>query len=437
MEEIIINYSKLKSSEVRINGYKHGAVMVLMASLISRTKVFLKNVPDIEDVQVLVKVIERLNGIVSFKANKLYLDTRHLVYTDIPESLTASIHGSIYLISVLSCVFREAKIGRTGGCQIGEKTPHNGNRPVEHILEVLQCFGANYSINEGGFSVQFMELPKACVIDIMRFSDYEDRLSGPLVSGATKAAILTAMCVKDGVTIIKNPYQKGDVRELTAFIEKLGYPVQNEGSTLIIYPQKHCYEEVEYEIMSDPSEIFTYVTCAIYNKISLNLTNITMDRILWDLRFDIEKLTEMGINLIWQKDVIIVPLVSQIRSVDVEIISTGILSDHQPFYCLLLLLGDRKSSIVEHVWYKRFNYAEELVKLGAKLTIDGNSLKIEPGLPHISGQVLVGLDLRGVAALIIAALVIRGTTKILGIEHIKRGYQSFFDNLKSLGCDIQ
>ena len=437
-ENIIVYPSLLKSGKISIAGYKHAAVPIISASLIlPQSIVNLYNVPNIADTVILSKIIHTLGGFAVFEGNKLSIRTESIYNHIVPSDLSQQIHGALYLLPTLLARLGKVVLGGCGGCQIGNSiSPGGSSRPIDHMISVLSQFGCKFSLDRDcitGSSKGF----QSCVVNILDYSDNKETINGPLVSGATKTAILAALAVEKGTTEIINPYLKPDVTELLEFIKLVGYRAELKGNTLYISKNTICYE-LNYTLMSDISEIMTYLTCALYHKIpSLTLDNINTEKVLKGLAPELEYLHGMGIKINWQNDQLQICGNQEIKACDIIVTSTGIFSDHQPLFALLLSLADDFSKIIEKVWHKRFSYAEELKKMGLNVQINNNVLIIQPSLPNIGKQCLRVADLRAAAVLIISALKAPHYTIINNINHLYRGYVNFIGELKKLGAAIE
>ncbi len=433
---ILIKKSKLNNSNININGYKHAAVSLIALATAYNNDYEFENIPDIEDTYMLINILKSIGKNVTYKNKKLRIYKSKINSFIIPNKFSEKIHGSIYLIPAILGVKKRVVICKSGGCQIGNfKT--DSSRPVHHMIDVMSKFGAKFNKLDNGDILGNLKEYKHTSIDIMDYSDEKDKLTGPCVSGATKTALLCSLNVNYGITYIHNPYLKPDVTELLTVMKKLGFEVLIKDNCIIIKPPlKKRRSVIKHDVISDITEIITYISLAVYCKIQLTLNNISTNRVFKGLKSELIYLEEMGIKLKFYNDKIIIPVVNNVKSINIDVFSTGIYSDSQPFFALMLLRADNKSIIREHVWKNRFKYALQMNKLGLNLTISENELLIIPGLPVLGGT-LVATDLRAAAVLIIFALMCEEEVKIIGISHLKRGYSNLFDNLRKIGVIFQ
>ncbi len=430
---IEISSKTLKKGFISITGYKHALVQIIAVSIIVNRPVMITHAPNISDTRVLLNIIRACGGSALHYNDTINLDTQSLEVAEVPEELSQQIHGSLYLIPAYLARFGHVRFRRSGGCRIGSLEDDH-ERPVQHLLSVLTTFGAKFEQTDDEIIGSCTNLYPA-EINILDYSDNPKIPNGPLVSGATKTAILSALGIEKGETRILHPYLKPDVLELIRFIQQLGYRVSYDQKCICIsYPD--CITSRHYHLMSCISEIMTYIAFSIHTGVPITLTNITVDRVKEGLKAELELMERMGIALVWGNGTLSISPVSHIRNLDIEVTSTGIFSDHQPFFALMLTHAKEPSTIRERVWKDRFSYVEGLNLLGAHIQRERNAITIFPSQLHTSGQVLVANDLRSAAVLVIAALSVPGSTIVKNISHLDRGYENFLASLKQLGAQI-
>ncbi len=431
-----IYQSQLHTSSIKISGYKHCASIFLAASLMwPDTQLVLHNVPNIADVFYMIKIIEHLGGTVIREKDTLTICSKNSNNYKVPEVYSKPIHGAIYFLPVLLARNKRVELGPCGGCAIGDATVL-GQRPIQHMISVLEKFtGRLYRSKEKilGTSLQF----KACTIDIMDYSDSTTVLTGPLVSGATKTAILAAMGVSQGKTRIFHPYPKPDVTELLQLMQKVGYLIIYNDQCITIEAPATMPRRVNYYLMSDISQIVTYISLSIYHAIPLTLTHITPMQVRAGLKTELDYLKKIGVRVQFTDQTLSIIPPKILFPLDIEVTSIGIYSDHQPFFALILLNAQGRSCIKEYVWKTRFSYAQELKKLGLQLHIHNDSLILIPSVPCHAHQELYAEDLRAAAVLLIAALKAPGYTFVHGVQHLVRGYDDFLGTLVQLGAKIE
>ncbi|GEQ06560.1 hypothetical protein [Staphylococcus gallinarum] len=431
---IDIQNGNLRAGTIDIKGYKHSAVTLICASLALQKKVVLNNVPNIKDTEVLKNIIRYLGGDVSYYSNKFIIDCRNLKKYKIPQELNELIHGSIYLLPVVLGVMNKIEIGKSGGCKIGE-VKDKGERPILHMIQVLETMGAKFYLKNDTVYGEWEKFSNTS-INIMDFSDDSSELSGSLCSGATKTALLGAIfCEENQIVEIQNPYLKPDVTELIELLKICGFNIFYDSSIIRISRQRDLVEAPEHHLISDISEIVTYISLSIYTDTPITLKNVTTDRVKTALKPELLYLKKMGINLIWENSTLHIPLNKCIQPVDINVTCMGIYSDSHPFFTLMLTKANGVSTIRENVWKNRFSYVDELTKLGLELNVQDNTVYIHKS-DVTTNENLYPKDLRSTAVILIAALKSPQKSRLFNVEQLHRGYEDLIGNLLMLNARI-
>jgi UDP-N-acetylglucosamine 1-carboxyvinyltransferase len=430
-----VNCSTLKDGVFSTTGFKHLLVGIVASSIcLPETTIVIKNVSNILETRILARIINEMNGFANFENNQLTINTKNIKLIEINEDLSKQIHGAIYLLPTLLGRFGKAKLGKVGGCELGEKTLI-GNRPIGHMVEVLKKFGCEFTFDNDKL-IALSDKIHATAIDIMEFSDSKEILTGPLVSGATKTAILMALSANDGLTTIKNPYLKPDVTELLEFLINAGCDLTyNQNEIQIINHKTLKPKIIEFNLISDICQIMTYITCALYFDINIKINNIEVSKITKGMNEEFKLLNQIGVNLVYTDNSIFVPKSQTIKSFHLKVTSLGIYSDNQPFFALIATKAKERSIIEEYVWKNRFLFANELIKIGHNFKIENNRLTIYPSNGYKSSD-LYATDLRAAAVLLIAALMNKEKTIIHGLDHLQRGYENLIKELQLIGAEI-
>lgn len=434
---LVIRGGQPLAGSVRISGYKHATVPMLAAAALASGRVELTNVPDIEDRRVLCEIFAQLGAAVTFDKGRLTIDPNELRSALIPEALSSRVHGTLYLLPTLLGRFGSVEMGSVGGCVFGRRNPH-GSRPIYHVTRMLERFGARFDITSDSLSAR---LPRgryrSARVSILDYYDDRAARTGPLASGATKAALLAAS-VADGTSTIEHPLRTAEIMELIAFLRSAGAAIDDCGTQLTVQGRDELAGG-RHGVMSDPMEAFTYAACAVYTGGSIALEGLTAERLRPALAHETERLEQMGIEAAWSESTLHLSATDlPLRGVDLEILPVGsVHPDNQPLFSLLLLLADRPCSVVDRVWSSRFAYATELVRIGARVEVGDGELRTYPGRPMRTGQDIRGSDLRCACVLLVAALAIEGGTTLRGASHLRRGYDDIVGKLVGLGADIQ
>lgn len=430
--ELEIHGGKSLNGSVEISGFKHALVPIFAASLLGDEPVRLSNVPNIADRRVLSQILTRIGGAASYDSGILTLDPGGIEVFRVPDELAASVHGSLYLVPVMLARMGRVEIGLTGGCQIGSAA--EGRRPTSHVVSVLERFGASFEVIGDRISGHCNRLAP-CDIDIRDYATENlDGPSGPLVSGATKTAILAAATAR-GTSVIRNPYSKNDVVELIEFLQLAGVQLQWLGDRIEIEGRDRLLG-AEHELSSDLIEFVTFLAASVYIGGSVEIELVNPDRVLDGLAAEIRLLESMGVTISRRGTRISAAAEGAISPQSVIVSSQSIFSDSHPFFTLLLSMAQGASQIEDRVWPGRLGYVEMCARLGMKVAASKGIVSISPGRAHLAGKSVVASELRGAAMLTIAALGIAGTTVIEGAHHLDRGYADFVGSLRGLGADL-
>ena len=412
MSEYIIKGGKRLEGTVNISGSKNAALPIIAACLLNGGKSILYNVPKIHDTEMMFEILKSLGGTVEKKKNKVIIDTNKINKFEIPENLMRQMRSSVILVGGLLGKYKKAIFSYPGGCDIG-------TRPIELHLKAFEKLGINISKNYGNIE---------CFCD--KIIGKKIDLDFPSV-GATENAILTS-CLAEGTTIINNAAREPEIIDLQNFLNKMGAKVKGAGSSHIeIEGVKHL-KDVSYNIMPDRIETGTFLCLAAINHSEMLIKNADANHITPI----INKLEEIGCNLEVEKNQIKIKVAKKLRAVDIKTMPyPGFPTDMQSVFVTLLTVVKGTSVVVENIFENRYRFTQELIRMGAKITIEGKTAIVK-GVKKLYGANVKATDLRGGAALVLAGSVAKGITKIQNIEYILRGYEDFVKKLQGLGLDI-
>ena len=413
MSEYIIKGGKKLEGIVDISGSKNASLPIIAACLLNGGKSILYNVPKIHDTEMMFEILKSLGGTVEKKKNKVIIDTSKIDKFEIPENLMRQMRSSVILVGGLLGKHRKATFSYPGGCDIG-------TRPIELHLKAFEKLGININKNYGNIE---------CFCD--RIIGEKIDLDFPSV-GATENAILTS-CLADGITIINNAAREPEIIDLQNFLNKMGAKIKGAGSSHIEIEGVKQLKDVSYNVMPDRIETGTFLCLAAINRSNMIIQNADANHITPV----VDKLEEMGCNLKIEKNQIEIKTPKKLKVIDIKTMPyPGFPTDMQSIFVALLTTVKGTSVVVENIFENRYRFAQELVRMGAKITIEGKTAIIK-GVKKLYGASVNATDLRGGAALVLAGSVARGTTKIENIEYILRGYENFITKLQKLGLDIE
>lgn len=410
------------SGIVPIEGSKISAVALIAASILTDQPVRLENVPDILDVEILCRCLAHMGADVDWQPPVLRIHCARLdADVDLPHDWMDAIHGVRYLLPALLIRNGRVRLHRShGGCQIGE-------RPVSHIAQVLDAFGARIRL---GATIE-AELPAGGLqgTDIA-LDRYFGTTNNKFVSGATKSAILAAVSAQ-GETRVTGAFTGGPVRDLCLFLRSMGADIEGEGGTTLRIRPGRSLRGGTYRLPFDPLVLGTYVAATGATRGAITCGNATIR----DDNPDVRAFREMGIEL--ENDDghrVHVSCKGRLRPsfLSTETINTDI----GPMFAVLLSLADGQGALEEVIWEQRFRYADGLRQMGGWNRVDGRTLHIR-GVPSLRAADVEATDLRSAAALILAAMSAPGRSRIQAVHHLRRGYEDLPGRLAGLGAEIR
>ena len=412
MSKFIIQGGKKLEGEVKISGSKNAALPILAATLLNAGKTVLYNVPEIQDVQTMYEIIKDIGGKVSKKNNKIIIDTSKIHTYEIPEELMRKMRSSVILAGAILGKYHKAKFSYPGGCEIGA-------RPIDLHLKGFEKLGIK--INE-----QFGEI--VCETD--KIIGNQINLDFPSV-GATENIILAA-CLGEGITTITNAAREPEIEDLIKYLNKMGAKIKGAGTDKIeITGVKHL-SEISYNIMPDRIEAGTYLIAGAITGGQIKIINAKHEHIEPILT----KLEEANCKLKVSKSEIEIIAPKRVKSVDIKTMPyPGFPTDMQSIFGALLTTAKGTSIITENIFENRYKYIQELVRMGAKIKVEGRTAIIK-GTKRIQGAKVVATDLRGGAALVLEGLSAKGITQVDNVHYILRGNKKIEEKLKNIGAKI-
>lgn len=413
MEKYIINGGNKLSGTVKVQAAKNSVLPILAAAVLTDEKITVCNIPGITDVRNMLKILNCLGCRSTFLGDDVIIDSSNADCYEIPSVLAHELRSSVFLLGSVISRFHKAKIAYPGGCDIGL-------RPVDLHLTGLKRLGVRITEKNGYISC---ECDKLIGNEIM--------LDCPSV-GATENIMLAAVKA-EGTTVIKNAAREPEIEDLQKFLNAIGAKVSGAGTGTVVVHGVTKLGGCCFVPIPDRIEAGTYLIGTAMCGGEIQLTHVNAE-LLSSL---LHKLRENGCKLRIKDDKIY--LKSDRRLVSVKSIETqpypGFPTDLQAQMTALCCICSGNSIITENLFETRFKYAPELRKMGADITVIDRNAFVH-GVEKLKGATVVAHDLRGGAALVIAALSAEGRSEILDISHIDRGYSDFEYKLRALGGDI-
>ncbi len=415
MEKLVVTGPTSLKGDVLIGGAKNAAVAILPATLLIDGECTLENLPNISDIKILCEILEKLGAKITWiDKNTIKIDTRHLTTTKAPLDLTSKFRASYYIIGAMLSRMGEIEVGMPGGCKLGA-------RPIDQHIKGFELLGAEVTVEKGTIYAKSKELV-GCPV-------YMDLVS----VGATINVMLSAVLAK-GTTVIDNAAKEPHIVDVANFLNTMGADIRGAGTDVIkINGVEKLHGNATYSIVPDQIEAGTFMLAAVATQGDLTLKNC----ITKHLESITAKIIEIGGNVEDNGDSIRVWCDKRPRKANIKTLPyPGFPTDLQPQMGIVLSLADGTSIINESIWESRFQYTEELNKMGAKITAQGKTAVFE-GVENLYGAPVYSSDLRAGAALVIAGTVAHGTTEIFNLEHIDRGYENIEEKFRKIGANIQ
>ncbi|QJC29293.1 UDP-N-acetylglucosamine 1-carboxyvinyltransferase [Enterobacteriaceae endosymbiont of Plateumaris rustica] len=414
MDKFIIKGPVKLKGKIIISGSKNSALPILFASLLIEDSVEIKNIPQLKDIDIVMKILIKL-GVKIKKKKSLIIDASNILQYNIPSYLIKSIRASIWILSPLLTRLGKVNIAFPGGCSIG-------NRPIDLHINSLKLLGAKINIKEN-FIKGYIK--KKFIGNIIRMKS--------ISVGATITIILAATLASN-ITIIENSAKEPEIKDLANFLNTMGANIQGAGTNKIVIEGVKKLKGGVYKIIPDRIETGTFLVAAAIcrSKILCKHTNPN------NLNIVLNKLQKAGAEIKIGKDWCSINMHNQ-RPKSVNIITgpyPNFPTDMQSQFALLNLVSKGTSTIKENIFKNRFMYVPELIRMGANIILKKNILKCK-GIKLLSGAEVTATDLRASVSLVLAGCIASGITIINNISYIDRGYENIENKLSSLGANIQ
>lgn len=414
MEQYIIKGGHPLVGEVEIGGAKNAALAILAAATMADETVTVENVPDVNDINVLLEAIAGIGATVQrVDRHTVRINGAGVRNLSIEYDYIKKIRASYYLLGALLGKYRKAEVALPGGCNIG-------SRPIDQHLKGFRALGADIDIEHGKISAEAEALTGT-------------HLYFDVVSVGATINVMMAAAMAEGQTIMENVAKEPHVVDVANFLNSMGANIKGAGTDIIKIKGVPRLHKTEYSIIPDQIEAGTFMFAAAATKGDVTVTNVIPKH----LEATISKLEEIGCEVEEFDDAVRVVAKGRLKSTHVKTLPyPGYPTDMQPQIGVVLALSQGTSVITESIFENRFKYLDELARMGAIAKVEGNCATIE-GVEKFSGARISAPDLRAGAALVIAGLATDGITIIDDIVYIQRGYERFEEKLRLLGAMIE
>ncbi len=413
MDKFVINGGRKLKGAVEVSGAKNASLALMPACLLTGGLSVLTNTPELNDVYTMSKLLSFLGAEVSFENHTLKVDTGGITSFEAPYEHVKKMRASVYVLGPLLTRYGKAKVSLPGGCAWGP-------RPINLHLEALEKMGAEIELDSGYIMAKSKRLHGA-------------RINFDISSvGATGNTLMAASLAK-GITVINNAAMEPEINNLAGFLIKMGAKISGTGTTTLEIEGVDELSPVEAATIPDRIEAGTLLTAAAITGGNITLKNIQPKY----LQAVLSKLEDSGCFIESNENSISLKAADLIEPVNVSTsIFPGYPTDMQAQWIAYMTLSAGVATVTDTIYLDRFKHVPELLRLGADITVSENSAVVK-GADHLVGAKVMSTDLRASASLVLAGLAARGTTEVLRVYHLDRGYQRIEEKLKELGADIE
>jgi len=415
MYKLVIKGGKTLNGTVKIAGSKNAALPILFASILADGPLKINNTPHLSDVSTTLRLLMDMGAEFILESdNSLHIDASKLTKLTGEYSLVKTMRASILALGPMLAKYKKAKISLPGGCAIG-------TRPVNLHLKALEELSAKIEV-KGGYI--YATTDQLIGTDI----HFEQ------VSVTATENILMAATLAQGQSTIHNAAQEPEIVDLANCLISMGAKITGAGTAIISIQGVSNLSGISHSVCPDRIEAGTYLVAAAITGGKITLKNARPQ----SMQAVIDKLIETGADISYGKNSITLDMKGE-RPKAVNIKTSAypnFPTDMQAQFCALNCIADGQSAITETIFENRFMHIPELSRMGAQLTLEGNTV-ICKGVKSLTGANLMATDLRASASLVLAGLAATGTTTIERVYHLDRGYETIEEKLKLLGAQIE
>jgi UDP-N-acetylglucosamine 1-carboxyvinyltransferase len=413
MQKLKVRGGKTLNGSVRISGAKNAALPIISASLLSQEPLALTNVPQLNDIGTMVKLLTQMGVTAERHAESLTLSAANIADKTAPYEMVKTMRASILVLGPLLARFGEAKVSLPGGCAIGA-------RPVDIHIKGLEAMGASITIEAGYILARATRLKGARIL-----------METVTVTGTEN--LMMSACLADGTTTLENAAREPEVVDLALCLIAMGAKITGHGTDKITIVGVEKLHGASYAVMPDRIETGTFLAAVAATGGDVTLTNAaptTLDAV-------IDRLRESGASITATADTLRIVASKRPKPISLKTAPyPAFPTDMQAQFIALNCIASGTAVVTETIFENRFMHVQELVRLGAKIDIEGNTAIVH-GVEKLTGADVMATDLRASACLVIAGLVAHGETIIDRIYHLDRGYDHIEAKLTALGAQIE
>jgi len=414
LEKYVIKGDTSLKGEVEISGAKNAALGILAAAIMADEEVTVDNLPDVNDINVLIQAIEGIGATVKrVDRHTVIIDGSTIESTRVDYEYIRKIRASYYLLGALIGKMHQAQVALPGGCDIG-------SRPIDQHIKGFIALGANVDIKNGMVYANAEELTGNHI-----FFD--------VVSVGATINVMMAAALAKGSTILENVAKEPHIVDVANMLNSMGANIKGAGTDVIRIKGVEKLHKAEYSVIPDQIEAGTFMCAAAITKGDITVKNVIPKH----LECITAKLLEIGCRVVEYDDAVRIIGVDEMKAARIKTLPyPGFPTDMQPQMSVALALAGGTSVVIESIFENRFRYIDELNRMGSKIKVEGNTAIIT-GIEKFEGTQVSAPDLRAGAALVIAGIAATGYTTVDEIQYIQRGYEDFEGKLRKLGAVIE
>lgn len=413
MDKLIIHGGRRLEGAVEVSGAKNAALPLLFATLLAPGPHRLGNLPRLRDITTAERLLAELGADVDSSNGTLKIATEHINSMEAPYELVKTMRASVLVLGPLLARYGKARVSLPGGCAIGA-------RPINLHLKGLEAMGASITLDHGYVEASASKLQGARI-----------HFDVPTVGGTEN--LMMAATLADGTTVLENAAREPEIIDLARALQGMGACIEGAGTDTIIIEGVEDLSPMDYQVMPDRIEAGTFLIAAAMTGGRVGVKGGCPEH----MEALLSKLEEAGATVAATPETLWVEGPQEIQSVDIKTQPhPGFPTDMQAQFMAMMTLGNGTSMITEAVFENRFMHVCELQRMGADISIEGNTARVK-GVPGLLGAPVMATDLRASASLVLAGLAADHTTEISRIYHLDRGYEKLEEKFRSLGADIE
>jgi UDP-N-acetylglucosamine 1-carboxyvinyltransferase len=418
LEKLIIQGGSRLNGEVTISGAKNAALPILCASLLAETPLHLSSIAALKDIDTTIKLLDMMGVKITRNTSEVTLDASDVTSFEATYEMVKTMRASILVLGPLLARFGTARVSLPGGCAIG-------SRPVDLHIKGLQAMGAAIHITHGYIQASTLHLPNRRLQGARYYMD--------MVTVTGTENLMMAAALAEGTTVLENAAKEPEVVDLAEMLIKMGAKITGAGTDVITIVGVEKLNGTTHNVVCDRIEAGTYMVAAAMTGGEVRLLNARADL----LDAVIEKLRDAGATVTSDANSITVKSDGKLKAVNIRTAPhPAFPTDMQAQFMALNVIAEGVSKVTETIFENRFMHVQEMQRMGADISIDGNTALVK-GIEFLDGATVMATDLRASASLVLAGLVARGETVIERIYHLDRGYEHLEAKLNALGANVK